>query len=64
MMYLSNFTKYSTLFQSALQATKSVENDEAIEIQYIHNNCQAFTLDTVLLTKALQKHLDVTFKIL
>ncbi|KAJ8643876.1 hypothetical protein MRB53_005624 [Persea americana] len=44
MMYLSNFTKYSTLFQSALQATKLVENDEALEIQYLHNNRQAFTL--------------------
>ncbi|KAJ8630610.1 hypothetical protein MRB53_023933 [Persea americana] len=30
--------------QSALQATKWVENDEAIEIHYLHNNRQAFTL--------------------
>ena len=44
MMYLSNFTKYSTLFQSALKGTKWVENDEAIEIHYLHNNRQAFTL--------------------
>ena len=44
MMYLTNFTKYSTLFQNALQATKLVGNDESIEIHYLHNNRQTFTL--------------------
>ena len=44
MMYLSNFTNYNSLVQSALQATKWVEKDEAIEIQHLHNHRQAYTL--------------------
>ena len=45
MMYLTNFTKYSTLFQNALQATKLVENHESIEIHYLHTQPSNLHID-------------------